>query len=324
VTEQTPEGLASGLAARLAPRLAPRLALLRAVAAEGGLTRAAESLDIPQPTVSRWLAGISAELGAPVLVRDGRGVRLTRAGEQLADAAGRALSILEAGCRRAAEEVDPERGQVVFAFLHTMGGVRVPELLRAYRKRHPHVRFTLVQGAHEDMLDRLRHGRADLALTSPLPDATEFGHAQLYEQPLVATLPAGHRLADRPGIRLAALAGERFVGMKRGYGLRQITDALCATAGFEPELTFEGEEVDTVRGLVAAGLGVAILPAAEPAPTRGTAELALRPAASRRIGLVWSARLPLPPAALAFRDFAVDATAGRSAGQRRSGRASRQ
>lgn len=298
MAEESPE--------RLARALAPRLAMLRAIATEGGLSRAAELLGIPQPTVSRWLAALSAELGAPVLVRDGRGVRLTRAGEYLADAAGRALGILEAGCRQAEEEIDPERGRVVFAFLHTMGGVRVPELLRAYRQRHSHVRFTLVQGPHEDMLNQIRHGRADLALTSPLPDADEFDHAALYEQPLVVTLPTGHRLADRAAIRLATLADEQFVATKPGYGLRQITDALWRAAGFEPELAFEGEEVDTLRGLVAAGLGVAILPVAEPVPVRGTVELPLRPAAVRRIGLVWSTHRPLPPAALAFRDFAVE------------------
>ncbi|AHH94326.1 LysR family transcriptional regulator [Kutzneria viridogrisea] len=285
----------------LAAAMAPRLALLRVLAAEQHVTRAADRLGVPQPTVSRWLAGLSAELGTPVIVRAGRGVRLTRAGRLLADAAEQALSTLEAGCRRAMGEADPERGQVVFAFLHTMGGVRVPELLRDFRARHPHVRFTLEQGAHEEMLARVRAGDTDLALTSPLPvEDPELCSAPVYEQPLALNVPIGHALAERRRVRLAELAHERFVGVKRGYGLRRTTDELCAAAGFVPELAFEGEEVDTVRGLVAAGLGVALLPLADTNPV-GVLELPITPRAIRRIGLVWSATVPLAPAADLFR-----------------------
>ena len=308
MTDETSQALASALA--------PRLALLRAVATEGHLTRAAERLGIPQPTVSRWLAALADELGTPVLLRDGRGVRLSRAGEYLADAAGRALTVLESGCRRVVEEVDPERGQVVLAFLHTMGESRVPLLLRAFRRERPQVRFTLLQGAQDEVLDRVRSGRADLALTSPLPDPEEFEYARLDEQPLVVAVPAGHRFADRDRITLAELAGETFVGMSPGHGLRQMTDELCAAAGFTPELAFEGEEADTVRGLVAAGLGVAVLPVAErwatednptgtPRGWPGLLELPLTPHASRQIGLVWAANRPLAPAARAFRQFTM-------------------
>ena len=300
------DGLSPTAASRsLAGALAPRLALLRAVAAEGHITRAAQRMGVPQPTVSRWLVALADDLGAPVVVRDGRGIRLSRAGECLADAADRALSVLEAGCRQAVEEVDPERGQVVLAFLHTMGESRVPNLLRAFRREHPRVPFTLLQGGQEDVLGRVRSGGADLALTSPGPSAGDFEHARLDEQPLVVTVPAGHRLAGQSDLGLAELAGEPFVGMKQGHGLRQITDDLCRSAGFTPELAFEGEEVDTVRGLVAAGLGVAILPLAEQALPPGAVEVQLAPAASREIVLVWAAGRPLAPAARAFREFAI-------------------
>jgi DNA-binding transcriptional LysR family regulator len=287
----------------LVQSLAPKLALLRAVAQEGNLTRAAARLGVPQPTASRWLAGLSEELGTPVVVRDGRGIRLSRAGVFLADAADRALSVLAAGVRQAIEEVDPEHGQVVLAFLHTLGELRVPELLRAFRREHPHIRFTLVQGAHEELLEHVRTGRADLAFTAPLPDSPEFDGVNLDEQQLVVTVPVDHRLAGRVRVRMAELAEEAFVGMKLGFGLRRITDDLARTAGFIPVLAFEGEEVDTLRGLVAAGLGVAILPTAEPGAPPGTVEIPLRPKATRRICLVWAVDRPLAPAVLTFREF---------------------
>jgi DNA-binding transcriptional LysR family regulator len=289
----------------LADTLAPRLALLRAVAEERNLTRAAERLGIPQPTASRWLAALAEQVGAPVVLRDGRGIRLSRVGEYLADAAGQALTVLAAGCRRVVEQADPEHGQVVLGFLHTMGESRVPALLRAFRSGHPHVTFTLRQGAHEEILDWIRTGRADLALTSPLREDPTIRTARVAEQELVLTVPTGHRLAGRRHARLSDVAGEPFVALKPGYGLRRMTDELCAAAGFVPELAFEGEECDTLRGLVAAGLGVAVLPAAERDVSGGTVELSLTPVSMRQIGLVWSAEDVLTPAARVFRDFVL-------------------
>jgi DNA-binding transcriptional LysR family regulator len=285
--------------------LAPRLALLVALAEERNVTRAAARLDIPQPTVSRWLATLGAELGTPIVRRDGRGIQLTRAGEYLAEAAGAALAVLSRGYRRALAEADPEQGEVVLAFLHTMGELRIPALLRGFRADHPKVRFSLLQGAKDEVLAHLRAGRVDLALTSPLPPAPEFDSVEVDQQELMVTVPAGHRLAGRSAIRVGELAQELFVGTKAGFGLRQLTDELCASAGFTPSYAFEGDEVDTLRGLVAAGLGVAILPTVEWVLPPNVVELSLRPKASRSIGLAWIADRPLTPSVLAFRDFAV-------------------
>ncbi len=294
MTDQTAEALATALA--------PRLALLRAVAVEGHLTRAAERIGVPQPTASRWLAELAQRVGAPVVVRDGRGIRCSRLGELLASGATQALAALETACRAVVEQADPERGLVVLAFLHTMGESRVPALVRAFRVEHPDVRFTLRQGALEDTLGWLRGGAADLALTSPLPTPPEFDSVRLAEQELVATVPVGHRLAGRTRLRLSELAGEPFVGLTPGHGLRTATDELAARAGFAPVLAFEGEEVDTLRGFVAAGLGVAILPAAEREPD-GVVELSLIPRATRQIGLAWATGRQLSPAAQSFQDF---------------------
>jgi DNA-binding transcriptional LysR family regulator len=279
------------------------LALLRALAEEGNLTRASAAVGLPQPTASRWLTALSAELGTPVVVPDGRGIRLSRAGTSLAAAAGRALSELAAGVRQAAGEADPERGHVVLAFLYTLGEQRMPELLRAFRQQHPHVRFSLLQGPHEELLDHVRSGRADLAFTSPLPGPGEFAGVTLQEQPLVVAVSAGHRLAGRVWLRMAELAGEPFVRIRAGSGLREEVDELARAAGFTPTLAFEGEEVHTMRGLVAAGLGVAVLPVAEPAPPQGVVEIPLRPRATRRIGMIWASDRPMTPAVVAFRDF---------------------
>ncbi|GAA2811634.1 LysR family transcriptional regulator [Saccharopolyspora taberi] len=291
-------------APQLAAHLAPALALLRAVAAEGHLTRAAESLGVPQPTVSRTLARLADEIGTPVIARQGRGVHLTRAGQLLAAAAADALRTLEAGCREVVEEIAPERGQVVIGFQHTMGATLVPSLVRGFRADHPQVRFGLLQGPRDEMVAGLRDGRIDLCLISPPPDSPELEWAALREEPLLAVLYRDHPLAHRSGLGLAELAGEDFVVTRHGYGLRQIFTDLTDRAGFEPHIGFESEEVDTVRGLVAAGLGVALLPPAVPEAIPGTVEIPLDPPAHRTVCLTWVAHRTLPPAVRAFRDFA--------------------
>lgn len=297
-------------ASQLAAHLAPTLNLLRTVAAEGHLTRASERLGQPQPTVSRALARLADQLGTPVVAKQGRGVVLTRVGALLCEAAESALRELETGCRGVLEELDPNRGQVLLGFQHTMGRALVPRLISEFREHKPGVRFGLAQGSRDEMLARLRAGRVDLCLVSPVPSGQEWESEQVLREELVAVVHAEHRLAGRSGIRLAELADEDFVGMRPGYGLRRIVTDLAESAGFNPRFAWEGEEVDTARGLVAAGLGITLLPRALSGAAPGTAEIPLRPAAHRTIGVVWPSGRELPPAVRAFRDHAADHARG--------------
>ncbi|MEV4318641.1 LysR family transcriptional regulator [Actinocrispum sp. NPDC049592] len=278
--------------------------MLRALATEGTITRAAERLGVPQPTVSRWLVALGEEVGSPLVVKDGRGVRLTRAGLLLVEAATSAMGALEAGTRRVTEEVDPECGRVVLGFLHMLGRSLVPELVRAFRSHHPHVRFRLVQSSRNEIVELLRTGEVDLGFFGPPPEDPVLAWEPLQRQELKLILPAGHRLAGRTKVRIAELADEDFIGLEQGFGLRQLTDELCAAAGFTPRITFEGQESDTVRGLVAADLGVALLPVAEH-PVPGLVEIPVTPKAARLVALAWPAHDHLAPAVRAFRDYAL-------------------
>lgn len=287
----------------LSRRLAPNLALLAALRETGNITRAAELLGVPQPTISRRLAAMGQALGAPLTAPAGRGIRLTRAGELLAESAERAMTAVEAGSRRAIEEVEPASGHVVLGFLHLLGRSLVPELLRDYRAAHPHVRFSLVQGSRRDMLDRLSSGELDLALIAPVAtDDPTLDAVVLGTQQILLSVPLEHRLAGRKSARITDLAEEKFIQLEHGYGLRQITDELCAAAGFSPKIAFEGQESDTVRGLVAAGLGVALLPRFEPGSPAGVVEVPLVPKVTRTIALTWRRDDPLTPAVANFLD----------------------
>ena len=283
--------------------LAPRLAHFAAVARHEHVTRAAQELGVPQSTLSRSMVRLEQDLGVALFARKGRTVSLTPAGRTFLGSAERALAEVEKAAESVRADADPATGKVAFGFLHTMGAETVPGLLHAFRAEHPRIRFSLVQNYGEAMLEGLRAGRLDLCLTSPVPDAPDLVARRLDEQKLRLVVPAEHRLAGRRRIRLAEAAEENFVTLEPGYGLRRITDALCREAGFAPRIAFEGEEAETLRGLVAAGLGVALLPPPT-VPRPGVVELTVTaPRAVREIGVAWAADRPDTPPVAAFKKF---------------------
>lgn len=283
--------------------LAPRLAYFAGVARTEHVTRAAQEMQVPQSTLSRAMVRLEQDLGVELFARRGRTVSLTAAGRTFLSSVERALAEIERAADEVRADADPATGKVAFGFLHTMGSETVPGLIRAFRADHPRVRFSLVQNYGEAMLERLRSGELDLCLTSPVPDAPDLVGRRLDEQKLRLVVPADHRLAARKRIRLAEAADETFVTLEPGYGMRRITDDLCQEAGFKPRIAFEGEEAETLRGLVAAGLGVALLP--PPAVARpGVVELTVTaPRAVREIGVAWLDGHPDTPPVAAFKKF---------------------
>jgi DNA-binding transcriptional LysR family regulator len=282
-----PAALAELASDSWALRLTPRLAQFAAVARHQHVTRAAALLGMPQPTLSRAIARLEADLGVALFARQGRSLRLTTAGRAFLRTVERTLAEVERSAESVRLDADPDAGRIAFGFLHTLGSEAVPALLAAFRADHPRVRFQLVQTYGEEMVARLRAGALDLCLTSPPPQESGLVVRRVDRQRLRLVVPLGHRLAGRRRVRLAEVAADPFVTLEPGYGLRRIIDQLCAEAGFAPRIAFEGEEAETLRGLVAAGLGVALLP--PPAvPRPGVAELdVLGGGAFREICVAW-------------------------------------
>lgn len=278
-----------------------------AVAEREHVTAAAAELHVSQPALSRALARVQAHVGVPLFDRRGRRLRLNRYGRLYLAHARRALADLDAGTEALADATGTAGGgTVVLAFLHTLGSWLVPELLRGFGAAQPQIALQLAQGSASEMLAQLRAGDVDLILTSPRPDDPEIEWKPLGREPLRAVVPPGHPLAARKRIRLADVAEERFVAMKPEYGLRGLTDELCAAAGFTPRIAFEGDDIGTLRGLVAAGLGVALLPPPHSAgaeiaqPATPHLQLADRGAA-RTLGLAWDRTRYRSPATETFR-----------------------
>lgn len=291
----------------LVTALAPYLAQFVVVAREEHLTHAADLLGVSQPTLSRTMSRLESLLSVPLFVHVGRGIRLTPQGRRLLERAEEALTLLDLAQQEIAAEADAEHGLVRLAHLKSLGPRVVPALLGAFHTEHPYVRFKLTEASSVRMVELLRAGEADLCLIAPAPDAAGIDCEMLRRQELRLVVPAGHRWAARPRVALADCRYEAFVAMAEDYGTRRIADALCQDAGFVPRVVFETDATDTVRGLVAEGLGIALLPY-EGLTRPGTADLplALAPGApppTRSLCVAWSSHTVHPPAATLVREF---------------------
>lgn len=282
----------------------------------------AANLGVPQPTLSRRLARLEADLGTRLFDRGGRGLELNPRGRAFADAAHEATAALRAGAAEVARLADPGTGPVHLDFMHSLGTWMVPDILRAARATRPGAAIHLHQGAARLLVDRVISGESDLALVGPQPPESADGGplewTPLARQRLAIGLPVDHRLAGSAApVRLRSVADDPFIAMLPGYGTRLLLDELAAGAGFRPRLIFESMELTTVAGLVSAGLGVALLPIDDPfLSVTGVVLRPIAPAAHRELGVIHRRGAePAPPVAALLDDVLALAADGRWAGQ---------
>ncbi|CAM3402390.1 LysR substrate-binding domain-containing protein [Kibdelosporangium persicum] len=269
------------------------------------VTAAAAQLHVSQPALSRGLARLESEVGAPLFDRVGRVLRLNSNGRTLLDAARRALNAIDGAVRTIGTAADPTHGTVRFAFLNTLGTELVPALLSGFRARYPKVEFAFRQGGTSRNEQALLDGEVDMVLAAQPSDQPGITWRPVLDEPLALVVPVGHRLARRRKVRLAEVKDEPFVTFAHGFGLRPITERLCREAGFEPRIAFEGEDPTMLRGLVGAGCGVALL-APAPGPLPGVVELPIsQPRCARTIGVGWCPDHYAPAVVEAFREYVL-------------------
>jgi LysR family transcriptional activator of glutamate synthase operon len=278
------------------------------------VTEVSDIFGVSQPGVSRALGRLEHEVGTPLLRRSGRVLRMTHAGTAFKRHVDSLVHDLDDGLAAVSQLVDPEAGVVTLAFPLSLGSWLVPGLLRAFRRAHPRVRVVLQRtavGESGRVSPLLATRAADVELTTHRVTGPDVEWRRVLVEPLVLAVAPGHRLADRDAVSLAEVGAEPFVMRRAPSGMRAQTLELCAAAGIEPAIDLEADDLPTVHGLVAAGLGVAVVPAMGlPAPTTfaRTRLLPLTdPGAQRDVGLAWVAGHPLLPSAEAFRRFVLGA-----------------
>lgn len=275
------------------------LSWLVTLADHGHITDTAAILGTNQPTLSRVLSRAEDELDARLFNRFPSGVRPTAAGELVIDAARQLTRRWDQTLVELHTLLDPHSGVVRLAFLDSIATSLVPRLLRRFHEHEPRVRLVLRQAGVAEIVADLNQGEAELAITSARPEGP-FHWRALEEERLVLAVSPSHRLSGRTRVTLGELAGEAFVTIPRGSGYRDLTDQLLAAAGIVASISFESTDLATIEGLVGAGLGVALLPAAL-AGQSGTIGIELDTEDARRtIGVLWRSDRTLTPPARRF------------------------
>jgi LysR family hydrogen peroxide-inducible transcriptional activator len=268
------------------------LRYLVAVADSRHFGRAAAKCFVSQPTLSAQLRKLEQSLGVQLIERRPRRVTLTPAGEEVAM---RARSMLETGdaiVTLAHTRRDPLAGQLRLALLPTIGPYLLPQVALKIRKALPRLELMLYEYQTEPMLERLRNGEIDAGLLALPVHDQGLEIRDLYQEPFVLALPEAHRLAARNQVRTEDLDGETLLLLEDGHCLRDQALAVCARSSVHEKQDFRATSLETLRQMVAAGVGVTLLPALASRGAYGSARgMTTRPFAkpvpSRRIGAIW-------------------------------------
>lgn len=275
------------------------------------VTEVAELEMRSQPGVSRALARLEAEVGAELFQRSGRLLSLTPAGAAFHRHVGAALHRLDDGIAAVQQLLSPETGTVSVAFQASLGTWLVPDLIGSFRARFPEVRFDLRSKTDEHASAVGARSAVDVELSTLHVIEDEVTWRPLVQEPIRLLLPQGHRLADRRRVSIAEVADDPFITLWRASLLRTQLDRLCARAGIEVEVALIADDLPTLRGYVASGLGVAIIPARwdagaiEPSSPRVHYLELTDPDAERTVGLSWNERRRRLPAAELFRRYVL-------------------
>jgi len=240
-----------------------RLRVLVEVARQGSFSAAADALSYTQSAVSQQVATLEAETGMTLLERHARGVRVTPAGHALVEHAEGILARLEAAEAELSAIAGLRAGRLRMASFPTAGATLMPLAIATFRAAYPEVELTLAEGEPEEIQPRLRAGEFDLALLFEFERPAELEgleRVELLADPMYLALPDAHPLARKSGLRLADLRGEAWIQTSRESPCARHVVRCCHAAGFEPNVSFESDDYQTVQGLVAAGVGVALIP----------------------------------------------------------------
>ena len=289
-----------------------------AVAEERHFTRAAERVRVAQPSLSKQIQSLEADLGAPLFSRVRGNVALTAAGETLLPVARRILADVDVARLEVGELVGLRRGRVRVGATPSLCVSVFADVLSRYHARYPGIRLLVEEGGSRDLSAALLRGDLDLALVIVPPGGTDPAlttQVVLREDLVVASAADRPPPVRRPTIRLINLRDRPMVMFRSGYDLRETTLQACRAVGYEPRLAVEGGEMDAVLRFVETGLGVAIVPSMVLAGRPGLRGTPIAPPGLRRtIALAHRTDVPPTNAAKAFSEILLEYLAGVSGG----------
>lgn len=242
-----------------------RMNVLSEVVKGGSFSGAADALHLSQSAVSQQIATLEREVGLQLLERTSNGPKPTAAGEALLEHADAVLCRLEEAERELAEIAGLQAGRLRLMSFPTASARLVTKAMSEFHRRYPQVELSYVEGEPEDSLPALRRGDIDLAVSFDYDMLSEeFGRdldaTLIFQEAMRIALPKGHPLAASAEVPVSALGGEDWLCGNGSSSCQLAVLETCRKAGFEPKISFESDDYEVLKGLIAAGLGVTLLP----------------------------------------------------------------
>lgn len=231
-----------------------------AVAETGSFSRAAETCHIAQPSLSQQIQKLEEDLGARLFDRLGRRVRLTEAGQAFLPHARTILSQLDAARNSVAETSADTQGKITVGVIPTIAPYRMPGYTANFTRKFPAAKLRIVEETTPVLIDGLRDLSIDIAILALPLRHKDLETFTLHTEPLFAALPKAHSLARKKTLTMKELRGESFVMLRDGHCFRDLTIAACTHARITPNIAFESGQFSSLLGMVAAGIGVSIVP----------------------------------------------------------------
>jgi LysR family transcriptional regulator, hydrogen peroxide-inducible genes activator len=279
-----------------------------AVAEEGSFSRAAAKVRVAQPSLSQQIRKLEAEVGQPLFDRLPRSVVLTEAGRCLIDYARQILISID-DARRCVGELQGEiGGKLAVGAIPTIAPYVLPELVRKFQEHYPEVTLEIVEDVTEGMIRRIEAGELDVALASTCQQSPTLRRESLGNEPLLALVPEGHPLAKKALVEMDDLKSQRFLLLHEMHCLSQQVHHLLEARHLRPEVALAGSQLGTIANMVAAGIGVSIVPRlmVDHQATPGCVSLPFAPPVpERELNLLYNPLRFQSKAAAAFRQEAA-------------------
>lgn len=231
-----------------------------AIAETGSFSRAAERCHVAQPSLSQQVLKLEEDLGAKLFDRLGRSIRLTEAGRAFLPHARSILHQMEAARTGVEDKRTDVRGSVAAGVIPTIAPYLLPRYTASFAKKYPEARMRIVEETTPVLVESLRNLSIDLAVLALPLRHKEFELFPLRTEPLFAVLPKDHPRAAQKSLALKDLRGESFVMLRDGHCFRDLSVVACTRARITPRIVFESGQFSSLLGMVAAGLGVSLVP----------------------------------------------------------------
>jgi DNA-binding transcriptional LysR family regulator len=277
-----------------------QLIAFKEVATHSSFTAAAAHLHLTQSAVSQQIKALEDECGVTLFDRSGRLVRLTNAGQVFLTHVERILAQVENARVEMTEMAGGARGRCRLAALPSIAAHFLPKALATFQRRYPGVEVQLMEAVQAQLLEWVQQGTVDFSIVALPVHDPHLQSTPLLHDEFVLVVPKDHAFAHRRIVKLAELVTERFIVYPKGAGGREQFSEACRQAGFEPQVSFESEDRETILGLVAAGVGITFMSRVIAHHTRVDGPVTVdivEPRLRREVGVVWRRNRYLPQAA---------------------------